>query len=669
MRRSQLFGETLRQAPAEIEIAGHQLLVRGGYIQPLATGIYSFLPLGQLVKGKVEAMLREEMEGIGAQEVTLPVVQPAEIWQESGRWQSIGSELARFTDRAGRSLVLAMTHEEVVADLLRKTIQSYRQLPQVLYQIQTKFRDEPRSRGGLLRAREFTMKDAYSAHASLEDLDRYYPRVCEAYLRIFRRCGLEVLPVQADTGMMGGSGADEFMYLTPIGEDVLALCPACNYAANRQVATFRKDAPEAEEPLPIERVATPETKTIADLAALLAIPAARTAKATFFVATVQSDPAERAPRRQGRAQNTADGLSIEGVQAPRGTADPAGLAEYGAGETPALPEELALEGTKRGSGAARYGAGETPALPEEGMRTSASPVRDRVGERLIFAVVRGDMEVNETKLANAVGASELRPAQAEDLAGTDIVPGYASPIGIRGATVVVDDLVLRSPNLVAGANLEGYHLRHTNAGRDYTADIVADIARAYEGAPCPRCGAPLRLERGVEVGNTFKLGTKYSRALGAQYLDEAGQLRDIVMGSYGIGVGRLIACVAEAHHDERGLIWPAALAPFAVYLVGLDPMDAAVRAATEALYEELRAERIAVLYDDRDERAGVKFNDADLLGMPLRVTVSRRTLRVNAVEMKGRTDSEGRQAPLAEAVGQIRDALADSGTPRANGPG
>ena len=273
MRRSQLFGETLRQAPADSEIAGHQFLVRGGYIQPLATGIFSFLPLGQLVKRKVEAILREEMEGIGGQEVTLPVVHPAEIWQESGRWYSIGSELARFTDRAGRAMVLAMTHEEVIADLLRKTIQSYRQLPRMLYQIQTKFRDEPRSRGGLIRAREFTMKDAYSAHASVEDLDQYYPRVYEAYLRIFRRCGLEVLPVQADTGMMGGSGADEFMYLTPIGEDVLVLCPACNYAANRQVATFRKDAPEAEELSPIERVATPGTKTIADLTALLGIPA------------------------------------------------------------------------------------------------------------------------------------------------------------------------------------------------------------------------------------------------------------------------------------------------------------------------------------------------------------------------------------------------------------
>ena len=276
---------------------------------------------------------------------------------------------------------------------------------------------------------------------------------------------------------------------------------------------------------------------------------------------------------------------------------------------------------------------------------------------MIFAVVRGDMEVNETKLANAVGATELRPAQAEDLVGTGIVPGYASPIGISGATVVVDDLVLRSPNLVAGANLEGYHLRHTNAGRDYTPEIVTDIAQAYEGAPCPRCGEPLHLERGVEVGNTFKLGTRYSTALGARYLDEAGQLRDIVMGSYGIGVGRLIACVAEAHHDERGLIWPAALAPFDVYLVGLDPMDEAVHAATETLYEELRAQRVAVLYDDRDERAGVKFNDADLLGMPLRVTVSRRTLRANAAELKGRAHSEGQQVPLAEAVAQIQDAL------------
>jgi len=567
MRRSQLFAETLREAPAGSEVAGHQLLIRGGYIAPLAAGIYSYLPLGQRVKRRVEMILREEMDAAGGQEVSLPVVQPAELWQESGRWYDIGPELARFTDRAGRDTVLAMTHEEVVADLLRKNVASYRQLPVMLYQIQTKFRDEPRARGGLIRAREFTMKDAYSAHTSSEDLDRYYPRVYDAYLRIFRRCGLPVIVVEADPGMMGGSAAHEFMYLSEIGEDTLVLCDACGYAANRQVAAFRKDDPATEELLPAEEVATPGMATISALAALLGVPASRTAKAAFFMAGADGRAGERG--------------------------------------------------------------------------------------RLIFAVVRGDMEVNETKLANAAGVLELRPARADELEGTGIVPGYASPIGVTGATVVVDDLVARSPNLVAGANRTGYHLLNTNVGRDYQPDIVTDIAAAYAGAACARCGAPLRQARGVEVGNTFKLGTKYSAALGACYLDAEGQRRDIVMASYGIGVGRLIACVAEACRDERGLIWPAAVAPFDVYLVGLDLGDEAVRAAAEGLYAALGARGIVALYDDRDERAGVKFNDADLLGIPLRVTVSRRTLRDAAVELKGRAESEARRIALAAATDEI----------------
>ncbi len=564
MRRTSLFCETLRQNPADTEIAGHQLLIRGCFIQPLAAGIYSYLPLGQRVKQKVERIIREEMEAIGGQEVSMPVVQPAELWQESGRWYDIGSELVRFADRSERDMVLAMTHEEVVADLLRKGVRSYRQLPLMLYQIQTKFRDEPRARGGLIRAREFTMKDAYSCHTSFEDLDSYYPRVYDAYLSIFRRAGLEVLVVQADVGMMGGTEAHEFMFLNEAGEDHLVLCDGCGYAANRQVATFRKEEPEAEDLKPLQEVATPGTSTIESLATFLGVPASRTAKATFFMA----------------------------------------------------------------------------------------------GERFIFAVVRGDMEVNETKLANAVGALELRPARAEDLAAADIVAGYASPIGVGGVTVVVDDLVARSPNLVAGANKAGYHLLNTNVPRDYRPDVVADIASAAEGAPCARCGGPLRLVRGVEVGNTFKLGTRYSKALGATFLDAEGQNREIIMASYGIGVGRLIACIAQGHRDERGLIWPLAVAPFQVYLVGLDLHDATIRTAAESLYAALLERGIEVLYDDRDERAGVKFADADLLGIPLRVTVSRRTLEADAAELKLRGAAEAERIPLAEAVARIMRELA-----------
>lgn len=564
MRRTQLFGETLRQSPNDSEVAGHSLLLRGGFVQPLSAGIFSLLPLGQRVRAKLEKILREEMDAIDGQEVSLPVVHPAELWQETGRWYDVGPELARFRDRAGRDMVLAMTHEEVVADLLRKQVRSYRQLPIMLYQIQTKFRDEPRARGGLLRVREFVMKDAYSCHANFDDLDAYYPCVCQAYLNIFGRAGLDVMTVEADVGMMGGTMAHEFMFVSEVGEDQLVLCDACGYAANRQIATFQKEVSDEEEVLPLEEVPTPEAKTIAALAALLDIPERSTAKAAFFMS----------------------------------------------------------------------------------------------GDQLIFAVVRGDMEVNETKLANAVGAAELRGARADELETRGIVAGYASPIGISGATVIVDDAVASSRNLVAGANREGYHLRHTNFGRDYNADRVIDIAAAQEGAGCIECGAPLRLVRGVEVGNTFKLGMKYSKALEATFLDDTGRAQYIVMGSYGIGVGRLMACIAERYHDRDGLIWPPSVAPFQIYLVGLDGEDDTVRAATEELYAMLQGAGFETLYDDRHERAGVKFKDADLLGMPVRLTVSRRTEESGQIELKQRASGETRKVARHEVLGEIRAELA-----------
>jgi prolyl-tRNA synthetase len=570
MRRSSYFCSTLREDPAASDVAGHLLLLRGGFIQALASGVYSLLPIGERVKHKVEAILRTEMEALGAQEVSLPVVQPADLWKESGRWNDIGSELVRFQDRGNRDMVLAMTHEEVVADIVRRQVRSYRQLPAVLYQIQTKFRDEPRSRGGLIRAREFVMKDAYSCHASSSGLDEFYIRMHEAYLTIFRRAGLEVVSVQADVGLMGGTTAHEFMYLSEIGEDLLVLCDDCGYAANRQVATFRKEAITVKSALPMQEVPTPDTKTIASLAAYLNVPDSGTAKAAFFVAD----------------------------------------------------------------------------------------------ERVIFAVVRGDMEVSETKLANAVDAPELRPAAPADLESTGIVPGYASPIGISGATIVIDDLVARSTNLVAGANRAGFHMMNTNFGRDYTADVVADIASAYSDAPCTVCGSPLRLTRGVEVGNIFKLGTKYSDALGCTYLDESGHSQPVVMGSYGIGIGRLIGCVAQHYRDDRGLAWPVSLAPFHVNLVGLDLDDESVRAASEALYASLLKCGVEVLYDDRSERAGVKFNDADLLGIPLRVTVSRRTVANGAVEIKSRSRDEIYLIPLEGAAEDVVGRLGTLGWAR-----
>ncbi len=569
MRMSQLFGTTLREIPAEAEVNSHQLLLRAGFIRQLGAGIFSYLPLARRAMDKIQAIMREEINAIGGQEITMPVIHPAEVWKATGRWESVGAEMGRFKDRLGRDLVLAMTHEEVVADLARKEIRSYRQLPLLVYHLQTKWRDDPRPRAGLIRVREFTMLDSYSLDADEAGLDRQYQAHYQAYFNIFRRCGLPVIAVGSDVGMMGGSLAHEFMYLTPIGEDTLLLCDACGHQANRQIARCRKPQPEAEPPLPLEKIATPETKTIADLAALLGVPESRTAKAVFMVA-----------------------------------------------------------------------------------QTGA-------GERFVFAVVRGDMEVNETKLANAIGARELRPAHEEEIRAVGAVPGYASPLGVRGALVVVDELIPQAPNLVAGANEEGYHLRHVNYGRDFTADLVADITAARAGDACPACGAPLRESRGVEVGNIFKLGTRYSAAIGATFLDRDGQEKPVIMGSYGIGVGRLLACVAEEHHDDKGLCWPVSIAPYHVHLVALPGKDSPTAMETaEQLYAALWAAGIETLYDDREESAGVKFNDADLIGLPLRVTVSERSLKRGGVEIKPRVGATATIVPPEAAVAHLQAALA-----------
>ena len=573
MRMSQLFSQTLRDAPADAESASHRLLLRAGYIRQLAAGIFSYLPLARRALNKIEAIIREEMTAIGGQELTMPVVHPADIWRETGRWYQIDAEMGRFQDRAGRDMALAMTHEEVVADLVRHEVQSYRQLPRLIFQIQTKWRDDPRPRAGLIRVREFTMKDSYSLDADWEGLDRQYRAHYQAYFNIFNRCGLPAIAVGADVGMMGGSMAHEFMYLTPIGEDTLLLCEACGYAANRQTATFRKPAATAEAPLPIEPVPTPETKTIEALAALLNIPRARTAKAVFMVATLPGD---------------------------------------------------------------------------EGAQTEVT--------RFVFAVVRGDMELNETKLANALRARTLRPAQEDEIRAVGAEPGYASPIGLRDVLIVVDEAIPHSPNLVAGANQTGYHLLNTNYGRDYQAHIVADITAARAGDACPRCGAALRAERGVEVGNIFKLGTRYSDAMGCLFHDRDGAKRPVIMGSYGIGTGRLLACIAEAHHDEDGLIWPVSVAPYHVHLAGLEREGAAF-ALAEQLYADLNAAGIETLYDDRDERAGVKFKDADLIGLPLRLTVGERALARGGVEFKRRDAGEKDIIPSAGAVEMVRAIL------------
>ena len=577
MRMSRLFSQTLREAPADAQVASHILLLRAGYIRQLASGIFSYLPLAHRALSRIEQIIREEMDAIGGQEIKMPVVHAADVWKESGRYEEYDESLTRFHDRHGRDMVLATTHEEIVADLASREIRSYRQLPGMVYHFQTKWRDEARPTSGLLRVREFTMKDSYSLDADQEGLEAQYRDHYQAYFNIFRRCGLPVLAVRSDVGMMGGSAAHEFMYPNEVGENTLALCDACGYAANTEVARFAKPEAAAEEPAPLEKVATPGAATIAELAAFLDIPASRTAKAVFLVG-----------------------------------------------------------------------------------RFKAAEAGGEASERLVLAVIRGDLEVNEIKLANAAGALSLRPAHDEEIAAAGAVAGYASPMGLaESALVVADDSVTTSPNLVSGANEAGYHVRNVNHGRDWEAAVVDDIALAEEGHACPDCGAPLRIARGVEVGNIFQLGTRYSEALGASFLDEQGRERPVIMGSYGIGVGRLLACVAEEHHDENGLSLPVTVAPYQVHLVSLAKSEGPALSAAEALYEELTSAGVEVLYDDRGENPGVKFNDADLIGCPLRVTVGDRGLKKGTLEVKLRGDSgRGEEVPVAEVAGRVQEELA-----------
>lgn len=575
MKMSVLFSQTLREAPTDAEMPSHKLLVRAGFIRQLAAGIYTAMPLAKRSLTKIEDIMRAEINAIGGQEMSMPVVHPAEVWQETERWYQIGSEMGRFKDKNQRDMVLAMTHEEVVADLTRKEIHSYRQLPVLIYHIQTKWRDDPRPRAGLIRVREFTMKDSYSLDADWEGLDKQYRAHYQAYFDIFHRCGISAIAVKSDVGMMGGKLAHEYMYLTPYGEDTLMLCDACGYSANRQVATFKKAALPEEEPLPTEKVLTPDCKTIAELAAFLNIPAAKTAKAVFMIADI--------------------------------------------------------------------------------------PEGESSVQKFVFAIVRGDMDLNETKLVNALKASELRPATEEEIVAIGAVPGYASPIGLPEKNTylpvitIVDELIAQSQNLVAGANDAGYHMLNTNLERDYRADLVTDLTSAREGDGCPECGAPFREVRGVEVGNIFKLGTRYSDSLGCTFQDKDGKEKPVIMGSYGIGSGRLLASVAEEHNDEHGLIWPITVAPYQVHLVMLPSKkdDLAMEAAAQ-LYEDLLAAGVEVLFDDRDDSPGVKFNDADLIGMPIRITVGARGLKEGMVEIKRRNEKEKRMIPLGDALKTVQ---------------
>lgn len=570
MRLSRLFGRTLREDPAEAEIISHRLLQRGGFIKPLASGIYTQMPLGWRVSKKIMNIFRREMDALGCQEMAMPVLNPAEIWKQTGRWDSIGPALVRFKDRSQHDMALAMTHEETLSDILKTELESYKQLPILVYHIQTKVRDEPRARGGLIRVREFIMKDAYSVHADQADIDRFYPHMVQAYRNIFAACELDTVEVEADPGMMGGSDSHEFMVLSDSGEDTVFISSDGKYLANAERAVFDKGTPPQEEPLELEEVYTPNCKTIAELADFLNIPQTRTAKAVFYVA-------------------------------------------------------------------------------------------ENATQDFIFVVIRGDLPVNEVKLANALGGLHYRAATDEEIKAVGAEPGYGSPIGLnkdlghgRKLIIVADDSVVNFPNLVGGANKPEYHLKNTNAYRDYQPDIVADIALARDGDRCVGSNAVLELRRGIEVGHCFKLGKRYSEPMGLTYLDENGKAQVPIMGSYGIGVGRLMASIVEQHHDEHGIIWPQSIAPFDVHLVSLakKPDDEVGRQA-EALYRQLEEAGLEVLYDDRRESPGVKFADADLIGVPWRVTISARSLKNGGVEVKHRREPERELVALDGVVDML----------------
>lgn len=565
MKMSKLVGRRIKEDPKDAKTVSHKFLIRGGYIRPVSAGIYSLLPTGERIVKKIEAIIREEMNRIDGQEVLMPVVLPADLWQESGRYESVGAELLRFRDRNEKPMILAMTHEEAIVHLVRTELNSYKQLPVMLYQIQTKYRDEARPRAGLIRTREFTMKDAYSFHTDQADLERYYARCHEAYERIFRRVGMKnVLSIESNSGMMGGKVSHEFMAICDCGEDTVITNADYSYRANREIAVAAWKF-EKGEPLPLEKVHTPGMKTIEDVAGFLGVKPENTGKAVFY--------------------------------------------------------------------------------------------QDAHTGELIFVLIRGDFEVNEVKLANALKVPELKFADDAAIEAAGAVPGFASPVGIdpAKARIIVDRSAAESGNLVVGANETDYHYRNFNFDRDLAGSgcLVADIACVREGDPCPLTGQPLQFLRGIEVGNIFQLGTKYSDAMHCDYLDRDGKSHPMVMGCYGIGVGRAMAAVIEQSCDEYGPIWPMSIAPWQVELCAINPEKEGVGEACERLYAELQAAGIEVLYDDRGEKAGSMFSDADLLGIPLRLVVSPRTLAEKQAEFKVRGSRDAERIALDAAVSHV----------------
>jgi prolyl-tRNA synthetase len=575
MRVSQQLTTTLREVPRDSEGGNQELLVRGGFIRQLTSGVYSFLPPGTRVIHKISQIVREEMDRAGGQEVIMPVVQPKDLWDIAPagggptRTEALGDVLFKLKDRKGRDMVLGPTHEEVVTTLVSEFVRSYRDLPQLIYQIQTKFRDEPRPRGGLLRVREFIMKDLYSFDADYGDMDVSYRKMADAYRAVFTRCGLRFIVIQADSGAIGGKDSQEFIAITEAGEDDAMVCDNCDYAANWEKAEFVRSEQAKEVVGELEEVYTPNCTSISDLATFLQIPEAKTIKSVCYVA----------------------------------------------------------------------------------------------GGGLVLAVVRGDLDINEVKLVNTlyhngVNAADLHLATSEELEKAGIVAGYTSPLHKGAQVLIVADPSLHlGNNFVAGANKANYHIKNVNGPRDFRVDIWEDIASAYDGATCVRCGGTLHAIRGSEVGHIFKLGTRYSEALGATFLDAEGVARPMLMGCYGIGIGRIMATLVEQSHDEKGIIWPFSIAPYHVALLGLDLDKPEPGAAAEQLYTELTAAGVEVLYDDRAESAGVKFNDADLVGLPLRVVVSKRSLKNGGIELKLRSQKESRIVPMAEAVQVVQEEI------------
>ena len=560
MRSSQLFGKTLRQAPADAETISHKLLTRAGFIQQIAAGIFSLQPLGNRPITKIKNIIRYEMDRAGGQEINMPVVQPRDLWVESGRADTFVPPLARFEDRREREMIIAPTHEETATAMARAGVASYRDLPFTIYQIQTKFRDETRPRGGLLRVREFEMKDAYSFDADEEGMDRSFQAMVAAYKRIFKRCGLDVIMVDADSGGIGGKDSNEFVLLTDSGEDTILMSNESDYAANVEKASFIKKAFPIEELGEVEEFATPGIKTIEELAKAEGVSKSKTAKAVFY--------------------------SVDG--------------------------------------------------------------------EIVVVTIRGDYEVNETKLRNLLDGAEPKLATPEEVKAAGLVSGSASAVGLTGMKSVVDDSITMGSNYLAGANKDGFHLRNVNFERDFKADIVADIAEAKKGYLSPDGKGKLVAKRGIEIGHVFKLGNVYSSKMGANYTNEDGEQNEILMGCYGIGVGRLLAAAVEANHDDFGMLLPRAIAPYEIYLAGLNLNDPNIAGKAEMIYETLQNAGYEVLFDDRDAPPGVKFKDADLLGIPARVVISSRSLENGGVEVKSRISKDAEIVAESDVLASVK---------------